>query len=170
MSFLSRLLGRAIGHGPDPTREWPPAQGPLPRVSLERRALETFAGRLAFGDPLAAARVLGRPQKCRADQGFATLEYEAWGLTVEFEEGGFVQATFAIGEEHIGASGTPLGPDGLALTGRTTRDELLQRFGKPGRTQVLDGETILYYTHGPLVSELQLDEDGFLFAWDVYLD
>ena len=165
MSLFSKLFG-----GNDPTKDWPVATGPAPRVSLERKALETFGGRLTFGEPLESARALGRPERCKAGEGYATLEYEKWGLTVEFEQGRFVQATFAIGDSIIGASGEALGPDGLSLTGRTTKDEVLQRFGQPGKIQALDEETIFYYTEGPLTSEFQFDEDGLLFGWDVYLD
>jgi hypothetical protein len=168
MGLFSRLFG---GGGDDPTKGWPAAaSGPTPTVSLERQALETFGGRLKFGDPLESARVLGRPDRCQADKGFATLEYHHWALTLEFEEGKFVQATFAIGDGNIGPSGEARGPDGLGLSGRTTKDEVRQRFGEPEKTQSFDDETIVYYSQGPLTSEFQFDEDGRLFAWDVYVD
>jgi hypothetical protein len=168
MGILSRLFG---GGGGDPTSAWPAAvRGPAPTVSLERQALETFGGRLKFGDPLEAARALGRPNRCQADKGSATLEYHQWGLTLEFEADRLVQATFAIGDANIGPSGEPRGTDGLGLSGRTTKAEVEQRFGRPGKTQAFDEETIFYYTHGPLTSEFQFDEEGLLFAWDVYID
>jgi hypothetical protein len=167
MGFLSRLFGG----GDDPTSAWPAAVGgPAPTVSLERQALETFGGRVKFGDPLESARVLGRPNRCQADKGFATLEYHQWGLTLEFEENRFVQAAFAIGEHQIGPSGEPRGPDGLGLSGQTTKAEVQQRFGQPDETQEYSDETILCYTRGPLASEFQFDEDGRLFAWEVYVD
>jgi hypothetical protein len=139
-------------------------------VSLERQALETFGGRLKFGDPLESARVLGRPNRCQTNTGFATLEYHQWGLTLEFEANRLVQAAFAIGEGNIGPFGEPRGTDGLALSGRTTKAEVQQRFGAPDETQEYSDETILCYTKGPLASEFQFDEDGQLFQWDVYID
>jgi hypothetical protein len=167
MTFFSRLFGRAD----DPTSAWPAAvSGPVPTVSLERQALETFGGRLKFGDPLESARVLGRPNRCQANKGFATLEYHQWGLTLEFEANRFVQATFAMGEHTIGPSGEPRGTDGLGLSGRTTKAEVEQRFGPPDETQEYSDETILVYTQGPLASEFQFDDDGTLFAWEVYID
>lgn len=178
MSVFSRLFGGGDeGSSNDPTRDWPaPVSGPPPTVSLERRALETFGGRLKFGDRLDSARVLGRPNTCDAGENTATLVYDAWGLTLEFELGKFVQATFAIGASHRDRPGAApamaetRGPDGQALTARTTKSELLKRFGEPEKTQAFDDETVLYYRHGPLVSEFQLEEDGHLSGWDVYVD
>jgi hypothetical protein len=36
--------------------------------------------------------------------------------------------------------------------------------------QDLDGEVVLYYEHGPLISEFQLDDDDRLTGWDVYVN
>ena len=65
---------------------------------------------------------------------------------------------------------TPTGPDGLPLSASTTEAQLLERFGTPGSRQDFEDESILYYTVGPLVSEFQLDSDGGLLGWTVYLD
>jgi hypothetical protein len=86
-----------------------------------------------------------------------------------------VQATFLIGDEHRSEKrpalvlAEPQGPDRRGLTKRTTKAELLQRFGEPETLQDLDETAVLYYRAGPLISEYLLQE-GLLTMWDVYLD
>jgi hypothetical protein len=161
MSLLSRFSKD------DPTRDWPRVDGQSPQVSLERQALETFGGRMPFGAPLDAARFLGVPDAYASPgEGFCTLTYSRWGLTLEWEQGAFYQVTFLIGE----GLAEPRGPDGLGLSSRTTRSELLQRFGEPTSKQEFDDESIFYYYVGPLVSEYQLDAEGRLTGWDVYVN
>lgn len=175
MSFLSRLFGRGEPLQRTPVADWPAAGGQCPTVSLERQALEAFS-RVPFGAPWESLRVFGRPDRYRSSRdGFATLRYDRWGLELEVELGKFVQATFLIGDDY--ASGKrpalvlaePRGPDGLALTKQTTKEELLQRLGEPETLQDLEETVVLYYRAGPLISEY-LIEDGMLTTWDVYLD
>jgi hypothetical protein len=180
MSFLSRLFG---GDGEDagplqntPVQDWPIADGKSPQVSLEREVLESFSVRVPFGAPFDALRAFGRPDGYESRrESVATLTYHRWGLLLEIELGRFVQAAYLIGEQHRDESrpnlalAEPRGPDGRALTMRTTQDELLQRFGPPGNLQDLEYSVILYYNVGPLVSEFELREGG-LIGWDVYLD
>ena len=172
MSFFSRLFTKT-----DPTSDWPPAQDRAPDVDLDGRRLTGFGGAVAFGDPLEAARVLGRPDEVSGGKGGAwTLSYERHGLTLEFEEGRFVHASFSIASGEDSADEPDAwgrerrGPDGRALSSRTRLREVLERFGEPRETQRLEGETVLYYAHGELVSELQFDEADRLTGWDVYLD
>jgi hypothetical protein len=160
----------------NPTDNWPEAAGEPPQVSFDRQALESFGSRLRFGDGLEAARLFGRPDTFESDAASFTLTYQRWGLSLAFELGKFVQATYAIGEsirdrDDAGAArAEPRGPDGLSLTARTTKSELLRRFGQPAQVQDLDGEVVLYYEYGPLMSEFQLDEEDRLTGWDVYLN
>lgn len=177
MSFWSNLFGSASDSTAAPAiDDWLPASGPPPQISLDRRALESFAARLKFGEGVEAARFLGRPTRSHFATGTARLDYDLWGLEIEFEEGRFVLASFTIGrslrdgDPSPRVNAEPSGPDGRALTGRTTRAELLQRFGTPGKTQELGDETILYYSSPPLTSEFRLDEKGTLTGWDVYED
>lgn len=168
------ILDRLFGGNEDATKAWPPSSGPCPQISLERQALETFGGKIVFGDPVENARFLGRPDDRTVHANFATLGYPQWGLTLEFELGRFVEATFDLDRPPASQPDNPFatqvkGPDGVALTQQTSKHELLRRFGEPAKTQDLDDETILYYHHGPLVSEFDVREDG-LFAWSVYLD
>jgi hypothetical protein len=170
MSLLSRLFGTN-----DPTRGWPPATEAVPEVSVERRALSSFAGSITFGDPLDAAKFLGRPDRYRGGPHSATLVYDRHDLVLEFEQNRFVGLSFSF-EHDEGETPTDTlprqrkGPDGLGLTPSTTRAEIVERFGQPTRLQEFDDETVLYYTKGGLVSEFQLDAKGRLTWWEVYLD
>src|SRR4029078_10981474 len=105
-----------------------------------------------------------------------TLTYKRWGLSLGFELGKFAQATYRIsdsirdGDDAGAPCAEPRGPDGRSLTARTTKSELLERFGQPGNVQDLDDEIILYYEYGPLMSEFQLDDEARLTGWDVYVN
>ncbi len=178
MGFFSGLFkgdAGATGDG-NPTDSWAEPAGECPQVSFDRQALESFGSRLRFGDGLEAARLFGRPDTFESDKASCTLTYERWGLSITFELGKFAHATYRIGEsirdraEESVSRAEPRGPDGLSLTARTTKSDLLQRFGQPGNVQDLDVEIILYYEHGPLMSEFQLDAQERLTGWDVYVN
>ena len=170
MGLLDRFFGSA-----DPTRDWPVASGQSPQVSHDRRALESIGVALPFGADLDAARVLGRPDHFKKDaEGVYTLTYARWGLLLEYEASRFVQVSYVIDPESAGESvsvepADARGPDGMRLSPTTTQDEIVSRFGTPGRVQTFDEDTILYFTHGPLASEFHL-ESGRLVRWEVYLD
>jgi len=178
MGFLSNLFKGDGGSKSDgnPTDDWPEAAGECPQVSFEREALEVFGSRLRFGDSLEAARLFGRPDTFESGEAFFTLTYKRWALSLGFELGKFVHATYGIGEsirdrDNAGAPrAEPRGPDGLSLTARTTKSDLLQRFGEPNKLQDLDSEVVLYYELGTLVSEFQLDDEERLTGWDVYVN
>jgi hypothetical protein len=179
MGFLSRLFTRAA-----PTDTWPLPQGSAPQVSLDRQALETFGARVHFADPLDSARCLGRPDHFTSHSAGCSLIYLAWGLELRFEdvqlegrpaERRLMEVFYRIGEHYRESLpevtlATPRGPDGGELSGRTVIADVLGRFGEPRRRQDIEGETILYYAAGPLVSEFEFDEEDRLTAWTVYLD
>ena len=178
MGFFSKLFTGDEGSTSqaNPTDHWPDAAGECPQVSFDRQALESFGSRLRFGDGLEAARLFGRPDTFESGAASCTLTYKRWALTLGFELGKFVQASYRIGEsmrdgDDVGAAcAEPRGPDGLSLTARTTKSELLGRFGQPANLQDLDGEVVLYYEVGPLISEFQLDDEDRLTGWDVYVN
>jgi hypothetical protein len=178
MGFLSNVFRRDGRSKSDsnPTHDWPEAAGECPQVSFDRQALESFGSRLRFGDGLEAARLFGRPDTFESGEASFTLTYKRWALSLGFEFGKFAHATYGIGEsirdrDIAGAPrAEPRGPDGLSLTARTTKSDLLGRFGQPGTVQDLEGEIVLYYEYGPLISEFQLDEDERLTGWDVYVN
>ena len=179
MGFLSSLFKRAA-----PTDAWPPPQGPAPQVSLERQALESFGARVHFADPLESARAFGKPDRFTGQAAGCSLIYFAWGLELRFEdvrmegrpiERRLMEAFYRIGDHYRESLpeltlATPRGPDGQELSCRTVVGDVLARFGEPRRGQDIEGETILYYAAGPLVSEFEFDEEDRLTAWTVYLD
>jgi hypothetical protein len=173
MRWLDRLFG---GGSEDVTRDWLQPFGPCPRISLERGALESFGGKIAFGDPVEQARFLGRPPDRTFSTNLTRLSYPAWGLEIEFERGRFILASFDVARSAAGrfdpssTTAQVTGPDGRALTPHTSKAEILQRFGEPTTLQEFDDETVMYYHHGPLVCEFQLNEAKLLATWDVYLD
>ncbi len=75
MGFFTRVFKRRS----DPTRDWPIATGQCPQVSLDRQALESFGGRIKFGEGLDAARFLGRPDVFDGPGAAGcTLTYTEW--------------------------------------------------------------------------------------------
>ncbi|MGQ0736565.1 MAG: hypothetical protein ACT4QD_23290, partial [Acidobacteriota bacterium] len=132
----------------------------------------SMGGSLTFGDGLESARVLGRPDECEGKDGNFTLRYDSYGMEVEFEPGRFVKVTFSMAEGEDGGrfSSARRGPDGLSLTSRTTKQEVLDRFGEPTTRDEYEDEDFFYYIDGPLASELEFDEHGRLVRWAVYLD
>lgn len=157
----------------------------MPQVSLERRALEALGVSLPFGAPLDQALIFGpADSEATRSDGDGMFVYDAWGLELEWEEGRFVQAAYDLdvaGRDDALSPERLRGPDGEALTGETSKADVIRRFGEPGRTQELEGTTILYYHHaarpgtgggpsgGALVSEFEFDE-GRLSMWTVYVD
>ena len=103
-----------------------------------------------------------------------TLTYATWGVVLEFEVSRFVQVSFVIDPASGGASTSVRpadvrGPDGQRLSATTTQDEIVARFGTPGRVQTFEEDTILYFTGDQLSSEFHL-ESGRLVRWEVYID
>jgi hypothetical protein len=171
MSFLSRLFGKNTKDS-DPTRDWPPATNSNPQMNVERRALESFGGRLTLGDRIEAARILGRPDAFEASGAWTILRYERWGLVLEFEEQQLFSVEFQIRELASGPSGRleavePRGPDDVRLTAKTTKAELLERFGPAeGDHEYADAGQLLY-TRAPMVLSYVLNEDERLVAWKI---
>jgi hypothetical protein len=96
MGFCSNLFKGDGGSKSDdnPTHDWPEAAGESPQVSFDRQALESFGSRLRFGDGLEAARLFGRPDTFESGEASFTLTYTRWALSLGFELGKFVHATF----------------------------------------------------------------------------
>lgn len=159
----------------DPTRDWSISDQPLPVIRLNPFSL----GGLRFGDPVANAEFLGRPEKCRRFR-FASnvqLLYARHGLVLEFEAGRLVEAIFHIG------TGTYLGPiqaaalcrprveGGGELTATTTIDEFVRIVGEPQRRgrEEDDVEVILYYENAAACMEAEFNPQGTLGAWTVMI-
>ncbi len=171
MSFFTRLFGNKTGTT-DPTQDWPPATGPSPQMSVERRALESFGGRLTLGDRLDAARFLGRPDTFEAPGAWTILHYERWGLILEFEEQQLFSVELQIREAASGPSGQidavePRGPDDIRLTATTTKAQLIERFGLPERDDEHPDGAQLLYPRQPMVLSYVLSRDGRLVGWKV---
>ena len=169
MGFFSRVFGGKTTDN-NPTRDWPPATGASPQVNVERRALEAFGGPVTLGDRLDAARVLGRPDAFEVSGAWTILRYESWGLVLEFEEQQLYSVEFHIRERESSPAGLvdavePLGPDQARLTRKTTRAELIERFGPPGSDHQYADSAQLLYTRPPMVLSYILDGDGRLVGW-----
>ena len=170
MGFFARLFGKATPG--DQTKDWPPAAGPSPQMNVERRALESFGGRVTLGDRIDAARVLGRPDTVEAFGAWTILRYENWGLVLEFEEQQLFSVEFLVRERESGPSRSvdavePLGPDQIRLTRKTTKPELLERFGPPHGDHDYSGAGQILYIRPPMVLSYVVDEEQQLVAWKV---
>jgi len=157
----------------DPTRGWSISDQPLPVIRLNPFSIGNFR----FGDPIASAEFLGRPERCRRFRTFdnAMLLYGRRGMTVEFELGKFVEVVFHTGN---GIDSAPL-PNttfcrpriegGGELTDATTIDEFIRIMGEPQRIDRDDddGEVILYYTTAAACMEAEFSPQGTLVAWTV---
>ena len=133
------LLSRFFSGDDDPTRDWPrerrtePADQPRsPGAGVVQHQRHISARR---SKPCVSSG--GRTTTSHRAKDSCTLTYDRWGLLVEFEQGAMYQVSFLIGEMHRSGQrpelvlAEPRGPDGLGLNPRTTKDELLHRFGQP---------------------------------------
>lgn len=171
MGFLSRLFGKKKTPG-DVTTGWPPAAGPSPQMNVERQSLESFGGQVTLGARIEDARVLGRPDAVEAFGAWTILRYERWGLVLEFEEQQLFSVEFLLRERASDPSDPadpvePLGPDQIRLTRKTTKSELLERFGPPESDHDYDGSGQLLYTRRPMVLSYVIDAHQQLAAWKV---
>jgi hypothetical protein len=141
-------------------------------MSVERRALESFGGRLTLGDRVEAARVFGRPDTCEVSGAWTILRYERWGLVLEFEEQQLFSVEFQMRERESGPSGDieavePRGADDLRLTAKTSKAELIERFGAPGEDHEYPEASQLLYLRPPMVLSYVLNKEGLLIGWKV---
>jgi hypothetical protein len=153
-SLLGRLFGRA-----DPTADWPPFAGAVPKFDLERLAL----GPVRLGDPFEAARALGKPQAFDGDlaKGKAFLEYGLFDL--DFRDGKLMCVGF-----DVLAAEAPVG--GLRLSGSTTPETVRGWFGEPKTDGVDGGFRWIEYQRGGATLEFEFGSDGRLGYVQVYLD
>ena len=163
-AFMSRVYGTRIA------RNVVSVAKASPQMNMDRRALETFGGRLTLGDRLDVARVLGRPDTCEIAGAWTVLRYERWGLVLEFEEQQLFSVEFLIRDRDPAGeleAVEPVGPDVGRLTSKTTQAELVQRFGPPEKDE--DGSDVgaLFYTRPPMVLCYVLDGSQRLVSWKV---
>ena len=152
----------------DPTREWPASPSSTPQIN--RRIMQFDPPR--FGEPLEALQAFGRPDEFvwhnRSTRN-ATLKYFERGMEVDVESGRFVGVTFYISEAMCPRKykpARPKGPDGREITTNTTRDQLIEAFGKPEPKGT--DEEALVIIHGDTASDFLFDEDGTLDQWAVF--
>jgi hypothetical protein len=159
----------------NPTSDRSISNQPLPAIRLKPFSL----GGLRFGDPVANAEFLGRPEKCRRFRaaGNVQLLYARQGLLLEFEAGRFVEAIFHIGTGTYAspiqgaAQCRPRVEGGGDFTATTTIDEFVQILGKPQRIErdKDDGEVVLYYENAAACMEAEFNPQGTLGTWTVMI-
>jgi len=162
------LFDRLLNFG-DPTRDWPVVEGPAPAVSRRTMSLESPR----FGEPLEAARSLGRPDRfVWNSRGKANCEllYAAKGLRVEFEDNRLIEVTFYISPGSCPhprfKPAQPKGPNGGVLTPESDRKRIVELFGEPDEP----GEEDLVISHDKTTSVFFFAEDGRLDRWDLFLN
>ena len=168
--MLKTLLGGLFGK--DPTEGWPPHSGGQPTFDLEMLAV----GSLRLGAAFEGARSVGKPSRWREPtRGALVLEYAPVAMELRFHDrklvcAGFYTAADAI--ERFGAGSKPCEPTigGHRVTGQTTPDEVLARFGPP----VSDGGSPaglrwIEYQRGSATLEFEFDE-GLLGFVQIYAE
>ena len=172
-----RILDWLLRRRPDATATWPPYQPrPLDFYPVERRF-----GSLRFGDALAAASSIGRPDRLGGPslQGRELLYAEA-GFQLEFEEGRFVSISFFIGPDPYAPDypnirfGQPYlrgwSQEDLRLTPAISPDRLQSHLGRPRSTNAdSEDEAILYYERNGVSAEFEFDPEGRLKRANFYL-
>ena len=171
---MAGLWGWLTGKPADPTRHWPRFEGEPAAVNLTTFAL----GTLNFGDPLAAAEFLGRPDEYQTFEKSpgGVLYYHRAGYRLQFFGDRFADLMFLIGtggefQRKPGEpSAEPVLSNGVRLTARTRREELERVFGPPTSVEEYEGEgTMLTYQRGRVPMEVELNLDGTLVYWHLWL-
>lgn len=167
MSFFDRILGRE----PNPTQKWPIVELSHPDIDLEDICL----GSLRFGDPLASAQCLGRPDVFRGtENGYCELLYARSGFQIDFDASSFVYLAFfiapdketatlpglAFSQPHINGAGS--------LTSNITETQITGWLGSPGDEERDGNETVLFYPQGEVTMEFEMNSDGCLKRWNLY--
>ena len=144
----------------DPTKTWLPVSGPAPDVD---RVHMQFDG-LHFGDPVDAARVLGRPDAfhwkniLRKD---CDLTYTGKGLRLRFTDGKLDEIAFDV------SVASPAAPDGTRLSRQTDKGSIVKLFGEPDPGGSDDETLQIFHGHG-VASDFDFDSDGKLTEWRIY--
>lgn len=165
MNFLERFLSL------DPTRDWPVECSFPVGFDVERGAF----GPLAFGDPVVAARFLGRPSSFeRTSSDSCMLQYARSGFEIEFDTNRFSYIAFFIGPDEY----LPTHPElrfsrpqvdaDFVLVPDTTVAQLQGRFGLPESVDADQDETVLFYSLTCLTMEFEFDAAGPLKRWNLY--
>ena len=142
----------------------------MPEVDLARKAF----GPLRFGDPLEAARPLGRPDSFRrlGHEAFQLL-YARAGYQLEFEDGRFECLVFFVGPRYGPRHrrlhfSRPVVAGGPRLGRGTGREEIERHFGPPEAADADEEETVLRCRRDDLILEFELDDHGQLKRWSVF--
>jgi hypothetical protein len=165
MNFLKRLFGIR----PDPTREWPRLPASTPAIDLR----DMTAGPLSFTSTLPDARPLGRPdQFTQKSARFAVLFYARAGYSLDFVENRLDGVEYFVGAESYHpehpafalAKLSVISHDGTRheLHAGTNAEALVAAFGKPGRADVGEDESLLEWEHRGVLIEAELDARGRL--------
>jgi hypothetical protein len=165
------IIDRLLGRWRDPTKDWRVEVGASPDFDLSRMAF----GSLRLGDPIEAARFLGRPDSFRwKKDGYCELLYARAGFQLDFQGGHLCYVAFFVGVDTYQPTHPTLSLSqpqirgGIRLTQRTGREELLRYFGRPVSEDCDSDETILYYLRGGVTMEFELDGSGHLKRWNLY--
>jgi hypothetical protein len=160
---------------PDPTVHWPDFRPPAPDFDLARRCF----GPLRFGDELATAVLLGRPDLFQwTGSDSCDLIYARGGFELEFRGGRFVSLAFFIGPDRFVPRHPELryaeprllgwNPEPVCLSRTTDRAQLANQLGPAEAVDAADeDETILAYTRTGVAMEFELDRAGRLKRWNV---
>lgn len=176
MSFLARIFGKSSA-APDPTSQWDQANS----VGLVVAPHEGRFGQLKFGDPIAAARHLGRPSRFRWTQNdYCELLYSHAGFQIDFDAGRFAYAAFFM-DRHVAEPDLEGGyhlavvslkrPDGHMddLSKTSTRTTIECHLGAPNRVDPDHDEIILTYQIGLHTLEFEVHPlNGTLMRMNLY--
>ena len=167
MSLFRRLASDAG----NPTERWMDGSAIAPPFDW---SLLRF-GPISFGDPLAAAEPLGKPDTFRWTQpGYCELLYARAGFQIDFDRGCFAYLAYFIGPDLTGPVhpdlqfSTPSLDDEVALTRDVHMDDLKARLGPPVSEDGDAEETVLFYVGGGVVLEFEFDAEGRLKRWNLY--
>jgi hypothetical protein len=162
------FFGRLLGKLPDPIRNWPESDEPLPPFDLAAGSL----GGLRFGDEFDRAEFLGRPDRVEHPGGM-WFHYDSRGFQLYFEAGQFVELSCDISKpaNRDAPSGQgysrPTISGGLTLTPETTEAQVRNRFGPPDT----DEEHTLVYPRGRYYMTFEFDPPtGKLLTWSACVD
>lgn len=170
MGFFDRILGRQK----DPTAEWPPFSLPIPEYDMS----EMRFGALGFGDEMAKAAFLGKPDSVNwIAKDLCEMQYRRGGFYLYFDEGKFTSVAFFIApsdsynEGEVTAFSEPVlrgsVPYGTKLTSAVDIARIHALFGPPEEVEETDEDHTLYYEHNGADMEFDLDGNGKLTGWTV---
>lgn len=169
MNLFPKLLPQ---RDQDPTANWSEAPLQVPDVCLETAAV----GQLKFGDALAAARYLGKPDEWRrSEPDYLELVYARAGFQLDFEHERLAYVAFLIGPDagppvtaHRAVC-TPQLRGGRRFSAQTSREDLIATLGDPESIDAEDkDEVVLSFFAQGLVLEFELNSAGRVQRWNVY--